>query len=146
MGDELEVKVLRVDTDERKIGLSRRRVDWTAEEEAKYNELQQNEQLKSFHSKHAGGKEITADDIAEPKRILRECFDKLEHALDGNEWIMGAQFTLADISWVPVHFVLTGCGYPFDNYPNITRRADTFSKRDSYKKGILDWCVDFSKV
>ncbi len=34
VGDELEVKVLRVDTDERKIGLSRRRVDWTAEEEA----------------------------------------------------------------------------------------------------------------
>ena len=34
VGDELEVKVLRVDTEERKIGLSRRRVDWTAEEEA----------------------------------------------------------------------------------------------------------------
>ena len=29
VGDELEVKVLRVDTDERKIGLSRKRVDWT---------------------------------------------------------------------------------------------------------------------
>lgn len=34
VGDELEVKVLRVDIDERKIGLSRRRVDWTPEEEA----------------------------------------------------------------------------------------------------------------
>ena len=32
--DELEVKVLRVDTEDRKIGLSRRRVDWTAEQEA----------------------------------------------------------------------------------------------------------------
>src|SRR4029079_17382610 len=28
VGDEIEVKVLRVDTDERKIGLSRKRVDW----------------------------------------------------------------------------------------------------------------------
>ena len=35
VGDELEVKVLRVDTDERKIGLSRRRVDWSPEDEAK---------------------------------------------------------------------------------------------------------------
>ena len=35
VGDELEVKVLRVDTEERKIGLSRKRVDWTPEEEAK---------------------------------------------------------------------------------------------------------------
>jgi len=29
VGDEIEVKVLRVDTDERKIGLSRKRVDWS---------------------------------------------------------------------------------------------------------------------
>ncbi len=34
VGDELEVKILRVDADERKIGLSRKRVDWSGEEEA----------------------------------------------------------------------------------------------------------------
>jgi len=34
VGDEVEVKVLRVDTDERKIGLSKRRVAWSAEQEA----------------------------------------------------------------------------------------------------------------
>jgi small subunit ribosomal protein S1 len=34
VGDEIEVKILRVDTDDRKIGLSRRRVEWAAEEEA----------------------------------------------------------------------------------------------------------------
>ena len=34
VGDELEVKVLRVDTEERKIGLSRKRVGWTPEQEA----------------------------------------------------------------------------------------------------------------
>jgi small subunit ribosomal protein S1 len=33
VGDELEVKILRVDTDDRKIGLSRKRVGWTAEQE-----------------------------------------------------------------------------------------------------------------
>jgi len=33
-GEEIEVKVLRVDSDERKIGLSRKRVQWTAEEES----------------------------------------------------------------------------------------------------------------
>ncbi|HEY2883188.1 MAG TPA: 30S ribosomal protein S1 [Pirellulales bacterium] len=33
VGDEIEVKVLRVDTDERKIGLSRKRVQWTEEQE-----------------------------------------------------------------------------------------------------------------
>jgi small subunit ribosomal protein S1 len=34
VGDEIEVKVLRVDCDERKIGLSRKRVEWAEEDEA----------------------------------------------------------------------------------------------------------------
>ena len=34
VGDEIEVKVLRVDSDERKIGLSRKRAEWTDEEAA----------------------------------------------------------------------------------------------------------------
>ena len=34
IGDELEVKILRVDTDSRKIGLSLRRVQWAAEDKA----------------------------------------------------------------------------------------------------------------
>jgi len=34
VGDQVEVKVLRVDTDERKIGLSKKRVGWSAEREA----------------------------------------------------------------------------------------------------------------
>ena len=34
VGDPIEVKILRVDTDDRKIGLSRKRVGWSAEREA----------------------------------------------------------------------------------------------------------------
>jgi small subunit ribosomal protein S1 len=34
VGDEIEVKILRVDTEERKIGLSRKRVEWAEEEES----------------------------------------------------------------------------------------------------------------
>ena len=34
MGDEIEVKILRVDTEERKIGLSRKRVEWAEEDDA----------------------------------------------------------------------------------------------------------------
>jgi small subunit ribosomal protein S1 len=34
VGDEIEVKVLRVDTEDRKIGLSRKRVEWAEEDEA----------------------------------------------------------------------------------------------------------------
>ena len=60
VGDELEVKVLRVDTDERKIGLSRRRVDWTPEEEAK---AQKAEAAESGAAGGAGGSNVAAADL-----------------------------------------------------------------------------------
>lgn len=50
VGDEIEVKVLRVDSDERKIGLSRKRVDWSEEQilaEAE-KEKEQNQQPAKF--------------------------------------------------------------------------------------------------
>ncbi len=40
VGDEIEVKILRVDTDERKIGLSRKRVQWSEEQENEAAELE----------------------------------------------------------------------------------------------------------
>jgi small subunit ribosomal protein S1 len=60
VGDELEVKVLRVDTDERKIGLSRRRVDWTPEEEAK---AQKAEAAEAGAAGGSGASSIAAADL-----------------------------------------------------------------------------------
>ena len=123
------------------------KVKKTAEEEAKYAALQKNQELKSFHAKHAGGKQFGGDDFARAEAKLNECFDKLEAALSANEWIMGDQVSLADISWIPLHFVLIGCGYPFEEtYPNITRWAKAFEAKDSFQEGIIKWCPDFSKV
>lgn len=123
-----------------------KKVKKTAEEQKKYDELQKNEELKSFHAKHAGSSAFGEDDVARSQEILGECFAKLENALEGREWIMGDQFTLADISWIPLHFVLTGCGYPFERHPNISRWAAAFRDKESYREGILKWCPDFSKV
>ena len=118
----------------------------TADEQEKYDELQKNKELKEFHAKHAGSSEFGEQDVAAARGILEECFAKLENALDGRDWIMGDRFTLADISWIPLHFVLVGCGYPFENYPNVSRWAAAFEDRESYRDGILKWCPDFSKV
>ena len=123
-----------------------KKVKKTAEEEAKYASLQKNEQLKEFHSKHQGDSQFSDEDVAKAVAILDECFGKLDAALDGNTWIMGEQYTLADISWIPLHFVLVGCGYPFENYPNIVRWAEAFSAKPSFQEGIIKWCPDFAKV
>ena len=118
----------------------------TAEEEKKYQALQSNEELKKFHSKHAGANAFDDGDVAAAKAKLEECFSKLDKTLEGRRWIMGEQFTLADISWIPLHFVLIGCGYPFEQHKNICRWADSFSDKKCYQEGILKWCSDFSKV
>ncbi|MEM5583704.1 glutathione S-transferase family protein [Roseibium sp. AS2] len=123
-----------------------KKVKKTAEEEKKYAELQKNNELKSFHSKHAGTGQFSAQDLARSEAILAECFTKLDQALENNAWIMGDRFTLADISWVPLHFVLVGCGYPFEKFPNVSRWAAAFQTRKSFQEGILKWCPDFSKV
>ena len=59
---------------------------------------------------------------------------------------MGDQYTLADISWIPLHFVLKGCGYPFEQFPNIARWAKAFAEKDSFRDGVLKWCPDFAEV
>jgi GST-like protein len=126
--------------------MMQKKIKKTAEEEKKYQELQSNEELKEFHAKHAGGNAFGEEDVARAKEILEDCFSKLDNSLEGHPWVMGEQFTLADISWIPLHFVLFGCGYPFEKYSNITRWAKEFENRQSYQEGIIKWCPDFAKV
>ncbi|PSL19737.1 glutathione S-transferase family protein [Shimia abyssi] len=118
----------------------------TPEEQAKYDALQKNQELKDFHGKHAGDKSFSTSDFDKAKAILGACFTKLEVTLEGRDWIMGDRFSLADISWIPLYFVIVGCGFSFENYPNIRRWAAAFEARESYQQGILKWCPDFSLV
>lgn len=123
-----------------------KKVQKTVEEEKMYQELQTNKELKDFHAKHAGAKALGNDDVIRSEAILAQCFTKLDQTLEGRSWVMGENFTLADISWIPLHFVLVGCGYPFEKYANISRWANDFQSRESYSEGITNWCSDFSKV
>ncbi len=123
-----------------------KKVKKTAEEEKKYSELQKNKELKEFHARHSGDSTLGGADIKKSITILEECFTKLDQTLDGRVWIMGDRFTLADISWIPIHFVLVGCGYPFKKFSNINRWSDECKDKPSFKEGVLNWCPDFSKV
>ncbi|HBO42795.1 MAG TPA: 30S ribosomal protein S1, partial [Planctomycetaceae bacterium] len=55
VGEEIEVKVLRVDSDERKIGLSRKRVEWAEEDEA--------DKAKDASGQSSGGPTIAPTDL-----------------------------------------------------------------------------------
>ncbi|KPA21774.1 Stringent starvation protein A [Shimia sp. SK013] len=118
----------------------------TREEQAQYDALQANDDLKEFHAKHKGSRQFSDEDVGKAQAILAECHVKLETALQGQDWIMGEQFTLADISWIPLYHVLLGCGYAYDTYPNIQRWAAALQEKPSFQQGVLKWCPDFSKV
>jgi glutathione S-transferase len=126
--------------------MMQKKVQKTEEEERRYQALQKNEELKEFHSKHAGKSEFRGEDVEAAERRLDEVFNKLNETLTGRPWVMGEKFTLADISWIPIHFVLVGCGYPFDRYPEIVRWAENVNEQKSFKSGVLQWCPDFAKV
>jgi len=122
------------------------KIQKSAEEEAKYLALQKDEEMRAFHKKFTGSDGIDPKDVEAAIAVLEDCFGRLEKALEGNEWILGDQYTLADISWVPVHFTLKGADFPFENYPNVSRWAENFEKRPSFQEGIIKWCRDFAKV
>lgn len=118
----------------------------TQEEEQRYAALQQNDELKEFHSKHAGASAFSDDDIAASEKRLGEVHTKLNDTLSNRKWIMGENFSLADISWIPIHFVLIGCGYPYERYPHIVRWSEDVAGQESFKSGVLKWCSDFADV
>jgi len=70
-------------------------------------------------------------------------FDKAEAELSQHEWLVGDQFSLADISWVPLHFTLIGVDFPFERYPHVCAWAAAIRERRSFQEGILRWCAKF---
>ncbi len=122
------------------------RVKKSKEEEEEYMRLQKDPAMREFHRKFSGSGGIDPKDVAAAEAVLDNAFTKLDKALEGNEWIMGDQFTLADISWVPVYFTMDGADYPFEKHPNIVRWAKALGQKKSYQEGILKWCADFAKA
>jgi transcriptional accessory protein Tex/SPT6 len=67
VGDEIEVKILRVDKDERKIGLSRKRLEWAEEEqEAQQAAPEPKEEKKEKEKELKGGLGASISRLIQP--------------------------------------------------------------------------------
>lgn len=75
--------------------------------------------------------------------MLDHFFKLADGILQNRDWLVGEQFTLADITWVPMHFTLAGAGYEFSRFPAVQAWASRLQERESFKKGVLDWCPTF---
>jgi GST-like protein len=75
--------------------------------------------------------------VAEAKRLLAV----LDKHLEGREWIMGNDYTIADIASFPwirnlVGFYGAGDLVDFDKFANVKRVLDTFVKRPAVERGL----------
>lgn len=75
--------------------------------------------------------------IAESKRLL----GVLEKRLSGRQWIMGDDYTIADIATFPwernlIGFYDAGELVGIQNFPNVTRVLDAFVQREAVQRGL----------
>lgn len=107
-----------------------------------YEGLQSNEELLKFHKQSSGGG-FTLEDAKRAEKVLDSFFEEAESMLGDNDWLAGDQFSLADITWIPLHFTLSGAGYDFSKFPGVQDWANRVEQKESFKAGVLKWCPAF---
>lgn len=121
----------------------RNKLKMQAEEWDKYSGLQHNPELLAFHAKSRSEDGFSEADLAASKAILEESWGRTEQTLKRSDWLVGNQFSLADIAWVPLHFTLIGANFSFEQYPAVQAWEARIRARECFKQGILKWCPKF---
>jgi GST-like protein len=111
----------------------------TAADLERYRSLQKNEELLTFHAKCSSDNGISEVDRANAEYLLHEAFTRLDTRLSDHHWLVGDDFTLADITWVPLHYTLERAGFSFAPHPNVLNWARAIAARPSFKKAVVDW-------
>jgi glutathione S-transferase len=138
---EIHVPAVKTLIYDRKIGKVLRK---NAEEDAKYRSLQRDPELLAFHAAATSGRGLPSENVERAETTLFHLFDKVENELSRHRWLVGDSFSLADISWVPLHFTLIGVDFPFEErYPWVTAWAAAIRERPSFQEGVLRWCPKF---
>ena len=66
-------------------------------------------------------------------------FKDLDAALDDQHWLLGDQFTLADIAWMPNIHRMMLMEWPLDRYKNLSRWFNQIKTRSSYQSALVAW-------
>jgi glutathione S-transferase len=109
------------------------------EEAARYAKLQKDPEMLAFHGKHSDGNNFSEADADAAIALLNENFVKMEQAISEGGWLVGATYTLADISWSPTITTLTGGGFDFTDYPNIQDWYERIRQRPQFEKAVIEW-------
>lgn len=105
----------------------------------RYRSLQTNEELLAFHEMSSSDEGISVADRAKAEFLLHDAFAKLDTSLGQHRWLVGDDFTLADIIWLPLHYTLLRSGFSFGRHDNVVAWSQAAEARPSYQKAIVDW-------
>lgn len=111
----------------------------TPDELERYRSLQTNTELLAFHARNSSEDGISEADRARAEYLLHDAFAKLDTYLGQHRWLVGDDFTLADITWVPLHFTLARAGFSFSPHENVMTWARTIAERPSFQKAVVEW-------
>jgi len=105
----------------------------------RYQQLQSNKELLAFHKKSYSEEGISELDRANAETSPHEAFTKLDSCLSERRWIAGEDFTLADITWVPLHYTLERAGFSFAPFANVMGWARAIDARACFQKAVVEW-------
>ena len=111
----------------------------TAAELEKYRKLQTNKELIAFHTSNSSEEGLSEEDRRNAEQSLHDAFSQLDKYLGEHRWLVGDDFSLADITWVPLHYTLERAGFSFDHHANVRAWAHTIAKRRSFQNAVVQW-------
>jgi glutathione S-transferase len=75
--------------------------------------------------------------VDEARVLLRTAYGMVERGIDGSEWTMGDQFTLADCAAAPaLHYARRVL--PMDDHPRLAAYLERLEKRPSYARVLAE--------
>ncbi|WP_137132213.1 glutathione S-transferase family protein [Rhizobium sp. FY34] len=101
----------------------------------------------TVHVNHAHGRRASrwADEpgsIEDMKRkvpaTMRDCFQLIEADLQDGSWVMGGEFTIADIYLFVMETWLAGDGVDINEFPKVKAHFERMSARASVQKALAD--------
>lgn len=113
----------------------RKTVNKSGLEMSAYANLVQDPALVDFHTQSLEG--FNNATILKSDRLVHQTFENLNMQLSGRDWIMGAQFTLADIAWSTPHLTLGRAGFTLESFPNVQRWVKRLEQRKVYIDQML---------
>lgn len=84
--------------------------------------------------------EITEQELAESRTTIERLLDDLEQILDPGPWIVGQQFTLADIAIAPYMFRLSALGadqfWSHNRRPRVNEWYSRLAARPAFRTAV----------